>query len=181
VLVVVIVRLACTSLAPTPSTSMTRPDLAPTGSPFEEALREARHWRLQALIVINEERETLEAWDPSAVERQASGTKQGAAMEAWRLQQMASDRAGHLLRAREAAQRAAALARTPTETYRAAEHLARIEHEAGRHAEELKLARKLTKLAPANPLSQITLRRALTCTRWDLLPQTPLTGPAQNR
>jgi hypothetical protein len=127
---------------------------------------------------VNSEREVMEEWDPDAIDGPAS---RSAAIEGWRLQQMASDRGGHLLRAREAAQRAAALARTRTETYRAAEHLARIEHEAGRHAEELRQARKMTKLAPANPISPITLRRALTCTGQDLLPQAPLTGPAQNR
>jgi tetratricopeptide (TPR) repeat protein len=137
----------------------------PGRSPADQALWEARGWRGRALLETNQQREALEAWDPEAMESVKA--------EVWRLQQMACDRSGHLRRARAAAQRGAALARTPLEAYRAAEYLARIEHEAGDHQAELRHAQRLIALAPRNPGSIILLRRAAICNGLDVV-----VGPA---
>jgi hypothetical protein len=121
----------------------------------DAVLWEARGWRRLAIQEVNRERERLDAWDPEAMAE--------IDQEAWRLQRMALDPSGHLRRSVVVARRAAALARTPAEQYRAAEHISRIAHEVGDHREELRQARRLMKLAPQNRISQLLLRRALRC------------------
>src|SRR5437660_53377 len=69
----------------------------------EAALLEARHWRVKAMLLVNQEREAMEAWDPHA----ADGVNQ----ETLRRQLMARDRGGYLHHARRVALRAQALAK----------------------------------------------------------------------
>jgi hypothetical protein len=130
--------------------------LPPRSTPADRALREAQEWRLQAMWVADQEREAQEACDPdpiTSVDREAER----------RRRLIARDRCGYLGRARSAAQQAAALARTPAETYRAAALLARLECYTGHHQEELRQARRLVTLAPWNPRSWMALRRAARC------------------
>jgi hypothetical protein len=124
-------------------------------TPFEEQLRAATEWGQRAREEANKERETLEAGDPSASAWVNS--------DAWRQQMMAEDRTGDVSRARRAALRAAALARTPEERYRAAHLLIVIEHESGRHRAELRHARALVVLHPRSEEARRILRRALQC------------------
>lgn len=137
---------------------------APTPrSAADRTLREARTWRVRAQFSVNQKRDVLEAWDPR-------GTA-GLEPEEWRRQLMASDGSGDLRRARMAALRGAALARTPDEAYRAAALLARIECDAGHHDAELWQARRLMALAPRNPLSLMWLRHAAQCNGLEPLAQ----------
>jgi hypothetical protein len=148
---------------PSPARHLPIPRMAvtPYEDRFEQALREAMAWRLRAARIVNQKREALEAGEPGDTEPR--GPKDANA-ETLRLQLMARDRGGYLRRAREAARRAAALARNREEKYRSVELLARIEHDAGHHRRELEQARRLMKLDPQNPLSLMVLRRAATCT-----------------
>lgn len=148
-------------------------------TPSETALQEARRWRLQAILAVNQERYALEAWDPEA----------GMApnQEAWRRQLMASDRAGNLRQARRQGWRAAALARTPREAYRATELLVMVECDAGHHEAEMQEARKLIRLAPRDPNAIVMLEHARRCSAPEAQGasgaggkanlNTPLTGP----
>lgn len=129
-------------------------------TPSDEAIRSAREWRLRATMLAHEEREALEAWDPSLAAPLARGA---ITSEAWRLATLARDRGGYLRRARAAAESALALARTPGEEYRAAEDLAAIDHEDGFHRQELQLARRLVAIEPRSGGARLTLRRALRC------------------
>jgi hypothetical protein len=124
-------------------------------SPSEAARRDARHYLTQAQKAVNQEREALEAWDLAGVD--------SLDQEHFRRQLMAADPGGHLRRALEAGERAAALARTPEEAYAAALLLARLECDAGHHPEELRQARKLMALQPHDWLSLLALRRAAFC------------------
>lgn len=87
-------------------------------SPSQGALHEAAFWRVRAIQLANDEcddaRAALSAWDPAAAFDQ----------KGFRRQFLMGDSAGYLRRARAAAQRAAALARTPREWCRAARELA---------------------------------------------------------
>jgi hypothetical protein len=112
------------------------------------------------MMVVNEERERVEAWDPAAGQPLVAGS---VASGSWWLQEMARDRGGNLHRALAAARRAATLVRSPAEAYRVAEHLARLEHEAGEHQQELLQAKRMIVLDPNNQLSLVTLRRAQAC------------------
>src|SRR5438309_10365078 len=85
--------------------------------------------------------------------------------DSWRRLLMARDREGYLQRARVAALRGVAVARTPKETYQAPVVLAQIEHDAGHHAAELKQALRLMTLAPQNPDALEVLRRGARCNR----------------
>jgi hypothetical protein len=134
---------------------------APGSDPSQRALREAQVWRMQALGRVNRTREALEEEEQTTPALPGGGTINA---ELLRLQLMARDRDGLLRRARLAARRAERLARSLDETYRAAELLARIEHDAGHHTRELEQARRLMRLKPRNPLSLMILRRAATCT-----------------
>jgi len=78
---------------------------------------------------------------------------------------LARDAAGNLRRAREVAREALGWARTLPERYEATLLLARLECEAGRHAEELRLARKLVALQPGSSDARRMLQRARRCNR----------------
>jgi hypothetical protein len=127
------------------------------------------------VLAVNREREALEAWDPAAID--------GTDPEALRRQLSACDRDGDLHRARELAQQAAALARSPLEHYNAAAALAVIERNLGHHEAEFAQARRLMALQPRNELSLLTLRRAADCTgrkpmeRWATATLHALAGP----
>jgi hypothetical protein len=112
------------------------------------------------MMEVHGRREALEAWDSTTGE---AGNRESAAHEPWRLQQLAADERGYLLRARTAALRAADTARTPRERCRAAVLLAGIEHERGDHDRELQQARALVALQPRSDFSLLTLRRAALC------------------
>jgi hypothetical protein len=124
-------------------------------SAVDQALWEARGWRVMAGQAANGERERLDAWDPEALT--------GAQWEEWRLQTLARDPHGHLQRARAALIRAAAAARCCEETVRVMTLRALVEHEAGDHREQLQQARALAKLAPRGDVTEITLCRAAAC------------------
>jgi hypothetical protein len=76
---------------------------------------------------------------------------------------LAQDRRGYLARARAAARRAAALARTPEEAARSAGVRARLECYAGQHEAELQQARRLVALTPRKPIAWMAIRRAGQC------------------
>jgi hypothetical protein len=127
----------------------------PRCSPSERARRDGWQYRIQARLAMNQEREALEAWDPA-------GTLD-LDREVWRRQMLLLDRGGHLHRARTAARQAAALARTPGETYRAALLLAYLECDAGDHAAELQQARRMMTLRPHCKASLGALWHAARC------------------
>lgn len=137
---------------PTPMELMLAPE---PHSDSGVALREARRQRTLAKLAVNREREAMETWDPAAM------TDLDA--EQWRLLQMRADPNGYLHRARIAVRQAASLAQTQSETYRAAELLVLLEHEAGNHQEELGHARKLVVLRPQDCNAQKILRRVEGC------------------
>jgi hypothetical protein len=76
---------------------------------------------------------------------------------------MRVDRSGALGRARWAARRAAVLARTPSEQWRAAELLAGLECDTGNHRAELRYARQLIALQPQQRASWEALKHAAVC------------------
>lgn len=123
----------------------------PPHTPSEVARWVARHHWTRAQQAVNQERYTMEAWDPDGIPVLES--------ETWRLQLMARDRSGELRRALEAARRASALARTPQEAYAAALLRARLEDDAGNLDVELSQVRRLLALQPHNILSALTLSR----------------------
>jgi hypothetical protein len=119
------------------------------------ALRQAWQRRTQARIVEKQEREALEAWDPTGASRVTS--------EILRRERPARDPHGDLQWTQLKAQQAATLARKPMEEYRVSLLLARIECDLGRHDRELLHAQKLMKLVPQNQHSQDTLQHAACC------------------
>jgi hypothetical protein len=129
-------------------------------SASETTLAEAREWRHRAMTEVHRRREELDAWDSTAGD---AGNRESTAHDPWRLQQLAADEKGYLLRARTAARRAVETAQTPRERYRAAVLLAGIEHERGDHDRELQQARALVALQPRSDLALLTLRRAARC------------------
>jgi hypothetical protein len=94
-------------------------------TPSQAALHESAFWRVRAIQLADDEcddaRAALSAWDPAA----AFDPKEA------RRQFLAGDRAGYLGRARQAAQRAAALAQTPRERYRSDRELRQVKDAAG--------------------------------------------------
>jgi hypothetical protein len=128
----------------------------------EALLREACIGRTRARLIVNQEREALDRWDPGGGER--------VDWERWRLQQMAADRTGALHRGWQAARQAEAAARTPDECYRSAEILVLLEHEAGDHAAEIGHARKLVTLRPQDQRARMVQERVARCRQ-----QRPLT------
>jgi hypothetical protein len=118
---------------------------------------------MRAQEAVSRECEALEAWDPRLTE--AAGDA------ALRRQLLAADRSGDLGWARVQAQMAAALARTPEETYEAVVLLARLECDAGDHRAELEQARRLTALAPRRRTSLTVLWRAARCNHLERLMQ----------
>jgi hypothetical protein len=146
----------------------------PPRDPCERTLREAREWQLRAVRSVNEEREALEA--------DASAPVPGDIREAQWRKLMARDHSGYLRRARAAAQRAAALARTPEEEYHTTLLLTRLECYAGHHAQELRLARRLVELQPDGESAMQALRRAEACNGMKLTsPRQPTTGEWEMR
>jgi hypothetical protein len=104
---------------------------------------------MQAWQAVNEERYSVEAWDPAA----ADSLDQAA----WGSELLAS---GKLRRARLLALQAAALASIPEEQYRAALLLAMLACEAGDHQAELQETRVLARLAPHSMVTRLWLRHA---------------------
>lgn len=100
----------------------------------------ARCWRTLAIIAVNNNEDALETWDP--------GGSASLDWEAWRLHQLALDRAGLMHRSRALALRAASLARNPDDAYASAELLVVISHEMDDHETELRQARQLVALRP---------------------------------
>lgn len=129
-------------------------------SAFRMALTETREWRQRAAAEVNRQREELEQWDPAAGD---AGDRSSAAHEPWRLQQLAADPNGYLLRARAAALHAIDRAQTTQERLQATLLLVSIEHELGRHERELERAHALVTLQPESDLSLLALRRAANC------------------
>lgn len=124
----------------------------------ERALRAAWFHRNRAHAAVNLEREAVMAVAPPDAEAMDT--------DGWRQVLMARDSSGDLRQARADALRAAALAQSPGERYRAAALLARIECDRGRHRSELEQARLMVRLDPRNWQSDIFLRRALECNGW---------------
>lgn len=98
-----------------PSAGVDPADLCPRlQSPARQALRESAYWIAQARQSASDEADawcqTLQAWDPAAPCDRAEA----------RRQRLASDPGGCLRRARQALERAEALARTPEEHRRVA-------------------------------------------------------------
>jgi hypothetical protein len=133
--------------------TVVRPPLVPAARrPFEAALGEARRCWTQAKIAANEERGTLETWDPAGMAVLDA--------EAWRRSTLRSDPGGYLREALAAAQRAAAMARTPDDAGRAAEMRALLAYGAGDDAEGLRQAWLLVAMRPRCPRSWSVLRCA---------------------
>jgi hypothetical protein len=155
-----LVGLLLTKVAPVPGPPEmpSGPPLARSG-PIEELLKEAARHRTRAKLAVSEELSALEVWDPEGMKDSNP--------EAWRLRQLSIDPDGNLKRAQTAAQRAAALARTSTDAYRAAELLVLIKHELGRHEAELGHAQSLVRLRPHDPSALSVLRRAERCNGLD--------------
>ena len=106
------------------------PVLHPSRAPFppsrsQTALHEAAFWWVRAVQLADDDcddaRAALNSWDPAATFNQKETRRQF----------LAGDRAGYLRRARGAAQRAAALARTPRELYHAERELLQVKSDAG--------------------------------------------------
>jgi hypothetical protein len=150
------------ALAPLPRL-VSRWTSKPRSSAAETALLEARHWRVKAMLVVNQERDAMEAWDPRALD--------SANQETLRRQLMARDRCGYLHQARRVALRALTLARGSAELYRVTEALACIECESGDHHAELRRARQLVALAPRGRLASMVLHRAERCNHLPLTAQ----------
>jgi hypothetical protein len=150
------------ALAPLPRL-VTRWTGKPRSSAAETALLEARHWRVKAMLVVNQERDAMEAWDPHALD--------GVNQESLRRQLMARDRGGYLHQARRVALRALTLTRGSVELYRVTEALACIECESGDHRAELQRARKLVALAPGDRMAVMVLHRAERCNHLPLTSQ----------
>jgi hypothetical protein len=123
--------------------------------PSEEARREGWRCCIQAQQAVVREAETLEAWDPEASRAKSWPDR--------RRELLAQDPGGFLQRGRAAAQRAAALARTPAEAFDAALLRARIECDLGNHAAELTQAQRLLARHPYDALALGILQRATTC------------------
>jgi hypothetical protein len=143
------------------SPSFLAPMIAPPAarSPSGSALHAAYRYRTQVRLTVNRDLEaweselkTLEAWDSQA---RSLGTFSA---ETCRLQAMAADRSGRLHRAEAYALQAAALARTPGETGKAAELLILIEHELGHHDREVEWAGTLSALQPQDSRTLMVIR-----------------------
>jgi hypothetical protein len=122
-------------------------------SPTNEALREARRWRLRAQVLVRDQLEALEEEDPDRMD--------GRTTDLCRRLLMARTR--ELLLARVEAARAAALARTPDEIYQTALLRAGLECDAGHHQAELRLARQLVHLKPRDTRALLALQHAAVC------------------
>jgi hypothetical protein len=137
--------------------------ISPQDSPSETARQQARRWYLRARVAVKQELDAIAEWDPDSLIGSAAGV--------YRRQLMAQNI--DLQRARIAALKAAELARTLDETYRATRLLACIECELGHHRAELQHAQRLMTLAPRNIDSLLALQRAIQCNRPPVLEQQP--------
>lgn len=122
--------------------------------PYQQAMAEARALHLHAQTESKLQLEALEESDPDALS--------GSAPE--ELRRLFLARTRELGQARSAADRAVTLARAPEEQYQATRLLARLECEAGRHGEELRLAHRLVKLRPGDWQGLRRLQQAAVCT-----------------
>jgi hypothetical protein len=122
-------------------------------TPFAQALAQARALQLQAQVRVKDQLEALEEWDPDRIT--------GSVPEQYRRLFLARTR--ELWLAREAAGRAVALAQTPDQKYRSCRLLARLECDAGRHGEELLLARRLVRIAPDRADARLYQQHAAAC------------------
>ena len=147
-------RLGWPRLAP-PSAPARLAAPPPPYTPSEKARRAGWQCWVRAEQIVNREREALEAWDPAV----AADVDQ----ELWRRELIGRDRGGDLCRARALARQAAALARSPEESFWATVLQAHLAHEGGDHAVELHEVRRLMVLAPRNPVSRLYLQRAAAC------------------
>jgi hypothetical protein len=126
---------------------------------------------MQAKMAANEERGTMEAWDPV-------GTADLDA-ESCRRDLLMSDRGGYLREARSAAERAARLARNAEDLQRVVEMRVLLAYGAGDDIEAVRQARLLVALGPRSERSRQILRcvtrRAM---KW---PARPLSTPERGR
>lgn len=130
------------------------------GSLFQRQLSAAWRYRTEARLAVTKELMDLEAWDPAATDPLLPNSLDP---EAWRLQRMARDEGGELRRAWMEAKGAARAARTALESYRAIRLLVFIEHEVGRHDEELQHGRLLVLLRAGEEEPRLLLKRAARC------------------
>jgi hypothetical protein len=107
----------------------------------------------QAQFGVNDDIAAVDAWDPKF--RPPEGAEQ------IRRQLMSRDTAGHLDRAQRLADQALALAETKNQEYEALLLLVRIASDTDQPAEELRFARRLMEIDPAQSRAQIALRDAL--------------------
>jgi hypothetical protein len=129
-------------------------------SPFEEALYQARFYRLRAKAAAKHAMELNDAALPGAGDTDR---------EAWRRTLMTGAPQRALGRAVAEARRATALARTVAEQSRAATVRVMIECEAGHHREELRQARRLVAIERGSGHALRVLLRAARCNGEDAL------------
>lgn len=129
----------------------------------DEALEAAQQWRVRAEREALAPHDRQEPWEP-----QAPGRLGGVQTEAGRLS-TTSDPSNALRQALAQARRAAAVAQTPDETFRAALLLSRLECDAGDHEVELQTARRLVALRPQAGTAQLALQHAAVCNGLDAL------------
>jgi hypothetical protein len=117
---------------------------------FETAFARAQQNYLHSQVVAKQQLEALEEWDGASIN--------GSAPEQYRRSLIVSAR--EIDRAEAAARDAAAQATTDDEIYRATRLLLHVEHDMGRRAAELQLARKLVTLRPHNSQARLLLKYA---------------------
>lgn len=142
--------------------AMVAPSLPPprVETPLENALHQARLWRLRAKSTAKQAMELRAAT--------VSGTE-ATDDEAWRRTLLNADPTGAIDRALIAARQASELARTPEETGRATTLRVMLECDAGHHREELRQARALAALTPGSPHALTVLLRAARCNEEEAL------------
>ena len=107
-------------------------------TPFEVSFAQAEGWYVRAEVIVKQQLESLEEWDPSGI--------QGSAPEIYRRRAIA--RTGEIVRAEAAAHEALRQARTAEERYRAIRLLVHIERDMGHAQQEREAAEKLVALRP---------------------------------
>lgn len=159
--VLVILSLPVPERAALPQ-AMVAPSLPPpkVETPFEDALHQARLWRLRAKTTAKQAMEIRAST--------VSGTE-ATDDEAWRRTLLNADPTGAIDRALIAARQATELARTPEETGHATTLRVMIECDAGHHREELRQARALATLDPGSPHALTVLLRAARCNEQEVL------------
>jgi hypothetical protein len=127
----------------------------PPRTASQKALRAALRSWYQAQDAANAQLDTLQAWDPAAIDDRVA--------QEMRKELLAADPNGLLTRARDASKRAWASAQTGAERCRAAGLLSRIQHDTGNHEAELRQARAMVEEDPESWLALVVLRRAARC------------------